>query len=329
MSIGEAFESADAKAYLTRSVDCGETWNLEGKLYEGSKKHRSSEGVRISLVHNGEVIVYFVSSDRSREGAGLTNPENLGFVETELLLMRSYNGGKTWTEPTEIEPPLEGPSFEICCPIAELSDGRWVLPTQTWMGWNGYCPNGYKMVAFVSYDRGKTWPEYMNVMSDPDNKVIHWESKLIELSEGRLLAVAWAYNRIDKVDLPNQYVISYDGGKTFTKRMSTGLFGQTMTPLLLKNGKILTVYRRIDKQGLWANISRLEGEQWINEYELPLWGSTYGRLVSTGLNMSKNFHALKFGAPSAIHLKDGNIFIAFWCVEDSVYNIRWIKIAVE
>lgn len=326
MSIGEAFESADSKAYLARSVDGGETWRLERKLYEGSMNHPSSEGVRLCLVSNGELIAYLVSSNRKRKDSGLTNPENLGFVETEFLLIRSIDNGYTWTDPMPFEPPLEGPSYEMCSPISELSDGRWILPTQTWMGWDGYCPNGFKMVAFVSDDRGHSWPDYMNIMSDPNNEILHWESKVIELPDKRLLAVAWAYNRITKEDLPNQYAISSDRGKTFSNTMSTGLVGQTLTPLLLKDGRILTIYRRMDKQGLWANISRLEGESWVNEEEMPLWGEGFAGLVSSGENMARNFHALKFGAPSAIYLQDNTIFIVFWCVEDLVYNIRWIKL---
>lgn len=329
MSIGEAFESADSKAYIARSLDFGETWSLERKLYEGSREYPSSEGVRISLVSSGELVAYLLSSNRKRIGMGLTNPNNLGFVETEFLLIRSFDGGRTWTDPLHFDPPLEGPSFEICCPINELSDGRWILPTQTWMGWDGYCPNGYKMVAFVSYDHGNSWPEYMDIMSDPDNEIIHWESKVIELPDKRLLAVAWAYDRIRYVDLPNQYVVSDNGGKTFSCRMSTGLTGQTMTPLLLKDGRILIIFRRMDKQGLWANFVRLEGNKWINEEAVPLWGADCNGLVSTGENMAKNFHALRFGAPSVTYLKDGSIYIAFWCVEDCVYNIRWIKFNID
>ena len=185
------------------------------------------------------------------------------------------------------------------------------------------------MVAFVSEDRGKTWPGYMDVMSDDKNEIIYWESKIVEFGDERLLAAAWAYDRIRKYDLENCYAVSSDKGKTFSRPMSTGLKGQTMTPMLIKNDKILTIYRRIDKPGLWANISSLEKDKWINEFEKPLWGSDQGGLVSHGDNMARNFHALKFGAPSVIELKDGSVFIAFWCVEDCVYNIRWIKLKVE
>jgi len=329
MSIGEAFESPDSKAYLARSCDNGETWELEQKLYEGSEEYPSSEGVRISLVDKGEVAAYLLSANRTRKDAGLTNPDNLGFVETEFLLTRSADGGHTWERPANFDPPLIGPAFEICCPIKVLRDGRWILPTQTWMGWDGYCPNGFKMVAFVSEDRGKTWPGYMDVMSDDKNEIIYWESKIVEFGDERLLAAAWAYDRIRKYDLENCYAVSSDKGKTFSRPMSTGLKGQTMTPMLIKNDKILTIYRRIDKPGLWANISSLEKDKWINEFEKPLWGSDQGGLVSHGDNMARNFHALKFGAPSVIELKDSSIFIAFWCVEDCVYNIRWIKLKVE
>ena len=70
----------------------------------------------------------------------------MGFVETELTIMRSVDKGRTWNVPQTFEPPLTGPSFEMCCPIRILSDGRWIIPTSTWRSFDGYCPNGMKAV---------------------------------------------------------------------------------------------------------------------------------------------------------------------------------------
>jgi sialidase-1 len=278
---------------------------------------------------DGEVVAFMVRSDRTdHPDEGLANPENLGFVPTELLLLRSKDFGRTWTDPDPIKPPLSGPSFEMCCPIVPLRDGRWVIPTLNWPGWDGVCPDGIKMVGLVSSDCGKSWPRYWTVMRDPVGKVFYWESKIAELPDRRLLAVAWVYDDESKKDRPNHYALSCDGGETWSEPVSMDLQGQTLTPFVLDDGRVLCVYRRMDKPGLWANLARLEGTKWINEKELPLWGHQAQGLTGTSQNMVQNFNVMRFGAPSITRLGDGTLFVAFWCYEDCVSVIRWFKLAV-
>lgn len=328
--LAEAFEAVNMQTHFWRSTDGGENWVREGELDCSVPNRLTSNGSRITSLPDGELLAFVVRFDRTdHPDEGLSNAENLGFAPTDLLLARSKDFGRTWSRPELIKPPLVGPSFELCCPIIPLHDGRWILPTETWHGWDGYCPNGIKMIAFVSPDRGRTWPDYMQVMKEPAGKVFFWESKIAELPDGRLLAVAWAYDDTAKKDRPNQYALSADGGKSWSAPMSTELHGQTLTPHVLKDGRILSVYRRMDKPGLWANISRLDGNRWINETELPLWGQQAPGLTAATANMAHNFNVLRFGAPSMARLLDGTIFVAFWCYEDCVSNIRWFKLRVE
>jgi hypothetical protein len=39
--------------------------------------------------------------------------------------------------------------------------------------------------------------------------------------------------------------------------------------------------------------------------------------------------ALKFGFPNLQLLPNGDILAAFWCCEDCIYNIRWLRISVS
>jgi len=199
----------------------------------------------------------------------------------------------------------------------------------TWRGWDGQLPNGLRMVAFVSYYRGHTWPEYLDVMHHPERPIIYWESKILELPDGRLLAAAWAYDEAAAIDDPNQYTLSADGGQTWLPTRSTGLLGQTLTPFLLPDGRILCVSRRMDEPGLWANVSRLEGDEWINESCKPLWGASTADLTETSGNMVHNFHVLRFGAPCITGLADGTILVSFWCYEECVGLVRWFKLNIE
>ena len=329
--LGSAFESVDSHVHLARSTDGGATWTLEDALYEPPSDRTTTETCRITRMPDGEIVAFGARFDRPDPEEGLTNHETLGFVPTELVLFRSKDDGRTWTEPEVIETPLVGPSFEICCPILPLADGRWLAPTSTWKGWDGECPNGMKAIALCSYDRGKTWPEYVDVMDRYADHVIYWEQKIIELDGDRLMSVAWGFNEAAGEDIPNQYAINEDGGRYFGPPQSTGLWGQTLTPIRLPDGRILCIYRRMDKPGLWANISRVKDDQWINETDAPLWGAKASGLLKKGPteNMAADFNVLKFGAPCAVLLPNGEVFVAFWCVEDCVSNIRWFRLRVH
>lgn len=327
--IGEAFEAANAHTHVLRSTDAGETWQLQGRIYPGTADRITSDAARLTALANGDLVVFMVRADRTdHPDQGLTNHENLGFVPTELLLLRSSDRGHTWSGPEPLVPPLVGPAFEMCCPITVLKDARWLIPTETWPGWDGDCPNGIRMIAMVSHDQGNTWPEYLDVMNEPDGRVFFWESKIIELPDSRLLATAWAYDDLAKSDRPNQYTLSEDGGKSWSPPRSTGLQGQTLTPFALDGGHILCVYRRMDKPGLWANVSILDGDNWVNQTDLPLWGQGSADLTAGTDDMAHNFNVLRFGAPCLSRLADGAIFVAFWCYEDGISIIRWFKLRI-
>jgi len=38
--------------------------------------------------------------------------------------------------------------------------------------------------------------------------------------------------------------------------------------------------------------------------------------------------ALCFGYPSLKQLSDSDVFVVFWCVEDLVSNIRWLRLRI-
>jgi sialidase-1 len=329
ITLAEAFEAVNMHTHVCRSSDQGETWRLEGPICPVIKDRLTSDSARLTHLGGGRLVAFMTRLDRSRyPDEGMTNPKTLGFVPTELLLIRSDDYGRTWSPPEPITPPLTGPCFEMCSPITVLRDGRWALPTETWPDWDGHCPNGVRMIALVSNDQGRSWPQYWDIMHQPDRRVFFWESKIVELTDGPLVAVAWGYDDPAARDLPNQYSISLDAGQTWSKPRSTDLLGQTLTPIALDNGRILSVYRRIDKPGLWANISHSDCGNWINDFEAPLWGHESAGLTSHTQNMSQNFTKLRFGAPSLARLPDGTIFVAFWCYEDYLCHVRWFKLAI-
>ncbi len=325
--LGEAFEAVNMHTWLFRSKDSGKTWEKEGPVYIDPGNSLISDYSRISKLSNGDLIILMMLADRSgHPEEGLANPETLGFVPTQFAVFRSKDDGHTWSGPHMVASPLGDTPLELCCPVVETADGTCFIPTSPWKHWDGSISADKGMIALISRDSGQSWPEYVRVMTDPVQEIQYWESKIIELSDHRLLATAWAHNLATEKDLPNTFALSNDGGKSWTKPRSTGILGQTLTPFLLDDGRILSVYRRMDKPGLWATVSVIEGDRWTNKKEIPLWGYDTGGLTDDSANMVHFFNTLKFGAPSIARTPDGKIFIAFWAVEDCTSVIRWFKL---
>jgi hypothetical protein len=114
----------------------------------------------------------------------------------------------------------------------------------------------------------------------------------------------------------------------FEAARPTGLHGETSKLLSLGDGRILCVYRRTDRPGLWASVARIEGDQWVNLEEAPLWQGAESRMYGRR-SPADELSALKFGFPQPHNLPDGTVMVVFWCREDCVHNIRWLRMAVD
>jgi len=317
-------ESLDYLTCVTRSSDDGQTWSTPEPLFHDPVAGRVTSFARIARVGPHELIATGARAYRRPDTDSLVNRDTLGFVPVELILLRSNDDGRSWTSPEVVTPPLEGPSFEICHAVIVLRDGRWLWPTATWRGWDGYAPNGMKAIALVSTDNGKTWPEYIDVLDQYERGVFSWEQSIVQLRDGRLLQVAWAYIESTGRHEPTPYTISADG-RTFSAPRPTGLMGQTTKLHVLADGTILALYRRDDRPGLWANRSRIHGDDWENLEEQLVWDGTPSGMDGQARGADELVD-LQMGFPQMVALPDGDVFAVMWCQEDGVRNIRWFRL---
>ncbi len=325
--IGQGVESLDYRTYLSRSWDGGSTWTRQGHLFDDPVDSLTSSSVRLTKLNDSSLVGFGIRFLREDPEEGIVSRETLGFVPLELFTIRSTDGGRSWTEPTNFSPPLENPAFEICHSIVELQDGTWLLPTATAKGWDGSLPAGQQSLVFISKDLGASWDSYGVTFKQADT--VYWEQSLINLDDGRLLVAAWAHNLETGQNQPTPFAISSDSGRTFSVQSLTGFEAQTCKLLSLGDNKILCVYRRSDKPGLWATLSQIDDESWMNLSELPLWGS---RLQTSGMagedNTYDELSGLHFGYPTLLRTGQTSVLLAFWCLEGWTCNIRWFKIEI-
>jgi hypothetical protein len=325
--LGEAIESLDYRTYTARSRDDGHTWDTPRPLFTDPVARRSIHTVRLGRVSDGTIVGFGGRFYRDNPQEGLTNRANLGYVPMDLIQLRSRDGGTTWDGPETIVPPLIGPGFEICHRIIELADGRWLAPTSTWRGWDGEAPNGMQAIALVSHDKGRSWPEWITIIDQYSEGVISWEQGVTQLADGRLLAVVWSFDEQMGRSRPNRFALSSDG-RNFTQPRENGLLGETAKLVTLSDGRVLCLYRRTDQPGLWATLVQIEGENWINQAQTPVWQG-----LASGMKGQKaasdELGALKFGFPSMVQLPGGEVLAVFWCVEECLHIIRWARLRVH
>jgi BNR repeat protein len=326
--LGQSDESLDYATHRARSHDSGRTWQFEGPLLAPTQQPPTTNSLRLSQV-GGEVVAFGNIHHRERIDEGLVNRATLGFVSTDLVLMRSRDRGRTWSPAEHIVAPLESPAWETCHHVVELRNGRWLAPTSAWRGWNGEHPAGEQTVALISDDRGRSWPHYGRIFDGHASGLIHWEVSVVQRRDGDVVAVAWVHDPRTQGDHPNQFAISSDDGETFTEPQSTGLHGQTCKILQLQDGRLLSFYRSYDgaRPGLWGNLSTLDDGRWHNLAEIAVWQGE-GAATTRAENSADGLAALRFGYPSARQLADGNVVVVFWCVEacQSVIRLAWLRV---
>jgi hypothetical protein len=258
---------------------------------------------------------------------GIINPGTFGFVPTDLFLVRSFDGGRSWIAPEKVEPPLIGSSWELCHHIVELKDGRWLAPTSTWRGWNGENPSGDQAVSFISDDHGKSWPSFGRVFDGRETGLGHFEQSVLQLQDGRVLAISWVYDPKTGSSLPTEYSISMDRGQTFSEPTHTGFEAQTCKVTQLRDGRLVCAYRRNDRPGLWATLVRLEGDRWANLGEASLSQGAESSMSGKG-NSAEELSSLKFGYPSLRQLASGKSSCCFGVRRSALPAIRWIRFQI-
>lgn len=325
--LGEAIESLNYRTYLSRSSDEGESWSEPEPLFNDVVTRRSTHSVRLSRISDGQLVAFGGRYYRDDPNEGIVNRANLGYVPMELILLRSNDNGKRWSPPQTIEPPLVGPAFETCHRIIELADGWWLAPTSTWRGWYGDEPHGMQAIALVSRDRGSTWPEWLRVIDQSQRGVISWEQGLTQLADGRLLAVVWSFDERAGKSAPNRYAIS-DDGTNFSAPLECGMQGETAKLLTLADGRVLCLFRRLDRPGLWGSIVHIDGARWVQLAEAPLWEGPKTGMLGAG-TAAEELSGLKFGFPSAVQLPDGDVFVVFWCLEECLHVIRQVRLRIS
>jgi hypothetical protein len=73
-------------------------------------------------------------------------------------------------------------------------------------------------------------------------------------------------------------------------------------------------------------VVRIEGERWVTESQDALWGNPDSGMLGAD-SIGAELSSLPFGYPTLVPRRDGGLLLVFWCREDCISNIRWMRLA--
>ena len=304
-----------------RSVDGGETWTLEGTILPPETKPTVANSLKLTLSADDETVFAYGARYYPQPG------QRFGEGRNEGILCRSTDGGHTWSVPQVVPMPGDCP-LEISHGALPLASGRLLSPAATLPAQDRL---GEQVVVAISDDGGATWPQHAVVFEDPDKRYGYFEQKLAEISPGHLIAATWTVTLGDVVDRPDSFALSHDDGTTWGPAHSTGIEGQTMTPVPLGGDRLLVLYnRRYGDQGIVMNLVTFTEAAWTIHFEDLLYDARATRErpqdLETGVD---ELYTFAFGFPTAIHLQDSTYLTTHWCQEEGRFGIRWTKLQID
>ena len=312
---------ATGSSDFARSTDGGETWTREGTILPFDERTGLSSHLKLSLSADRKTI--YAYGARQKRIPGKAFGENF----TEPVFCLSTDEGGTWTEPRVIPLPREG-NFEISHGILPLSSGRLLAPAATLPALDRL---GEKVLVGISDDAAQTWPRHSVVFQDPAGKLGYFEHKLAQLDSRTVMAVCWTVTFGEVSDVPNSFTLSHDGGLTWSPALSTGIQGQTMTPVPLGGDRLLVLFnRRYGEQGIVMCLVTFTEDFWTVHHEGLLYDARQTRDRPDGeTDGREELKSFEFGFPTALRLSDGTFLTTHWCKEQGRFGVNWTKLRVD
>ena len=315
-TIGQAFDSADQRTYTSRSSDNARTWSIPKLLHNHNYELiKESESLKPLLLKNNDLIAVGYAFIRPDDLTPIVNSDTFEILPLHNKISFSSNLGKNWSVPKNFN--VNNTSLEISGPCIQLNSGRIIgaappfhLKKKEHSGWIIYSDDG-----------GQNWNKLSEFYSSSDGSISTWECRLCEAGKNKIVVIFWAYDNKNKKNLSNHIVISEDGGQTFNNAIDTNIRGQASNLLWYKENILFTIHcHREEPTGLILRKVDISNNKFNVLEEFNLFSKE--NISSDSSNISKQFGSLKFGQPSLLLLKNNELLVCFWCIEENQHIIK-------
>jgi hypothetical protein len=304
---------------LARSKDFGKTWIPGGIILPATES--TSNHLKLSLSHDNKTIYAYGGLFHSN------SKQKFGEKQCEPVFCTSVDRGYTWSKPHIIENPYNCP-LEISYGIVPLESGRLLAPAALLPAPERL---GEKVIVFISDDSGQHWDKHSIVFESKDKNEGYFEHKFVELGDGRIMAVCWTVTLGSVKDKENSFSLSFDHGSTWSEPKSTGIMGQTMSPLYLGEDRLIVFYnKRYGEQGIMMALVTFNENEWFIHHEEFLYDAQKERECPENLDSGvTEFDNFAFGFPTAVQLNDGSVLVTYWRKDNGKCCVCWSRLRVD
>jgi len=314
-SIGQAFDSADQRAVVSRSCDNGRTWSDPERLCSHECQPEESESYKPLLLADGRLLATGYTFIRPGPLVPIVDPETFEVLPMRNKVAFSHDGGRTWTNPAAFS--VDGAQLELSGPCIQLSSGRLLGAAAPFH----LSKTGHAGWIIASDDQGANWFKLSEFFRAENGAISPWECRLCETVAGEVGVIFWAYDNASGTNLNNHIALSCDGGETFGPAVDTGIRGQASNLISLGPDRLLTIHaHREAPVGLVVRKLEVREGRVVIEQEFDLFADD--RMGSDSADISRQFGSLKFGQPSLLRLLDGQILATCWRLENSQHVIK-------
>jgi len=310
--LGQAFESVDQTTWVSRSKDQGESWQLQGPVYDKSVVGvASSDCLKPTVLQDGQIIAIGYRFDRSNPGHNLVNPKTDGLRNGDDIIAFSRDEGRTWSTPSPIclaRPEL----LEISGPCICIRNGDLLAGGPAFPMWDGANPSGRNGILLRSRDQGRSWSDDVLYFRSANGNIVPNETRFCQMQDGRVVSMSWAFDTDSKQNLPNHMTISHDQGLTWSDPIDTGIPGQASSLTCLGENLLLTIHaQRESDVGLYVRAIDITNDKVQVWAEKCVWNNATSQKIRSFSDMSCN---LRFGQPSLVRLGDEEFLAVHWAI---------------
>lgn len=307
----------DGEAYLLRSTDEGRSWSEPVSVLRSHKPDGCINlSVGLTTLRDGTVLYPACDVRMTRKWDQ---------HETDLIILRSADHGRTWSAPTPAQAGVKEPF--AYGRIIELSNGDVLCPV-----WGKRVAEEQWTSGLVrSQDGGRTWGGHVTIAYDPDAALApavpspdeyhcagYNETTLLELPDGRLLAVL-RQQGVQGGRRELDRAMSADGGRTWSAPTRMELWGTSPSLHLLPSGLVLLGYRNhlgnpqgLGEPGVGVSLSHDNGLTWS------------GHMLLEDPKGHRYAHEFEAGYPAFLPLGDGSVLAVFYSYDPALPSERYL-----
>ena len=335
---GKEKHSLDGVLIAQRSTDGGANWSEQIIIYDGTQQSHPESVLTGALcqVADGAVLAIFTTVDAKKPEVYIFSEEGRK-LRQRLCVIRSKDGGKTWSSP-ETHKLVGAPrNVYIGSRPFLLPNGNLFVPVEA-TGEHGQ----QIVLATISSDGGQTFQPVITCAEDKAGTFSYGDPRCTLLPDGRIVMLIWTFLNATEETIAVHRCVSMDKGRSWSPPVSTHVQSQIMTPLALDSNRLIAVSNvRTTPAGIRLWFSSDAGETWNTHSPIQMWDAQDEKMKGTLLTVEDKpfksaseeiWNALPcftFGTPDLVLLENNTILLTYYAVQRGITHVRACRFEVD